>query len=82
MGGAFQIELDFEACKGCGYCLEACPGNVFGPGLGHNAKGYRPPAVARPEGCLGCQGCFMACPDFCLEVREKGPSGEKPEQGP
>jgi 2-oxoglutarate ferredoxin oxidoreductase subunit delta len=68
MAGTFSIELDFEACKGCGYCLEVCPENVFDPGLDHNAKGYRPPVVARPAACLGCRGCFMACPDFCLEV--------------
>ncbi|MDR1309303.1 MAG: ferredoxin family protein [Deltaproteobacteria bacterium] len=68
MAHDFEISLDFEACKGCGYCLEVCPGNVFDPGGVHNGKGYRPPVAARPGDCLGCQGCFMACPDFCLEV--------------
>ncbi|MDR2368345.1 MAG: ferredoxin family protein [Deltaproteobacteria bacterium] len=68
MKEAFSIELDFDACKACGYCLEACPKDVFDPGAAHNAKGYRPPVVARPDDCLGCRGCYMVCPDFCLEI--------------
>jgi 2-oxoglutarate ferredoxin oxidoreductase subunit delta len=75
VGEYFFIDLDFEACKGCGYCLEACPENVFEVGLTHNAKGYRPPEVARPEDCVGCRSCFMVCPDFCLDVKR---SNEKP----
>ncbi|MDR1050950.1 MAG: ferredoxin family protein [Deltaproteobacteria bacterium] len=68
MAKSFVIELDFEACKGCGYCLEVCPRNVFDPGRAFNAKGHQPPVAARVDDCVGCQGCFYACPDFCLEV--------------
>jgi 2-oxoglutarate ferredoxin oxidoreductase subunit delta len=64
----FTVEIDFEACKGCLYCLELCPQSVFEPGERLNAKGFRPPAAARIEDCVGCQGCFFACPDFCLSL--------------
>jgi 2-oxoglutarate ferredoxin oxidoreductase subunit delta len=64
----FRIDLDFEACKGCGYCLEICPRDVFGPGVKYNAKGYLPPLVSKAGDCIGCRRCFLVCPDFCLEV--------------
>jgi NAD-dependent dihydropyrimidine dehydrogenase PreA subunit len=64
----FSIQVDFEVCQGCGYCLEVCPNNVFDPGQDHNDKGYLPPIATRPEDCLGCRSCYMVCPDFCLEI--------------
>jgi 2-oxoglutarate ferredoxin oxidoreductase subunit delta len=65
--------IDFEACKGCLYCLELCPKGVFEPGGRVNSKGFKPPLVARPEDCVLCQGCFHACPDFCLALEPAGP---------
>ena len=29
----FVVELDIEACKECGYCLDVCKKNVFAPGV-------------------------------------------------
>jgi NAD-dependent dihydropyrimidine dehydrogenase PreA subunit len=69
-GGRFSVAIDFQACKGCRYCLALCPASVFDEGSARNARGHAPPLAARPGDCLGCRACFMACPDFCLEIEE------------
>ncbi|MCL5024035.1 MAG: FAD-dependent oxidoreductase, partial [Nitrospirae bacterium] len=66
----FEVELDFEACKECGYCSEVCHMGVFAPGKRFNAKGYRPYEVVNPQNCVGCMNCFWSCPDFCIEIKE------------
>jgi NAD-dependent dihydropyrimidine dehydrogenase PreA subunit len=65
----FTVELDFEACKECGYCLDVCENDVFSPGSKFNAKGYRSMEVKNPENCIGCMKCFYNCPDFCIEIK-------------
>lgn len=65
----FVVELDFEACKECGYCREVCHMNVFDQGDGFNAKGYRPFVATNPQNCVGCMKCFYSCPDFCIEIK-------------
>ncbi len=65
----FTVELDFEACKECGYCREVCHMGVFGQGTRFNAKGYRPLEVKNPDSCVGCMKCFWSCPDFCIEIK-------------
>ena len=64
----FRIELDFEACKECGYCRKVCHMDVFAPEERFNAKGYRPMVVMNPQYCVGCMKCFYSCPDFCIDV--------------
>jgi formate dehydrogenase beta subunit len=65
----FEVELDFEACKECGYCLSVCHMDVFSPGARFNTKGYRALEVKNPENCVGCMKCFYSCPDFCMEIK-------------
>ncbi len=65
----FDVELDPEACKECGYCLDACQMEVFAQGKDYNAKGYRSFVVKSPENCVGCMKCFYSCPDFCIEIK-------------
>ena len=65
----FTVELDFEACKECGYCLDVCENEVFSPGSKFNPKGYRPMEVKNPENCIGCMKCFYNCPDFCITIK-------------
>jgi 2-oxoglutarate ferredoxin oxidoreductase subunit delta len=72
VSGGFTVEVDFEGCKGCLYCLALCPEGVFERGGRLNPKGYEPPVAARPLDCSGCQRCFLACPDFCLSVERSG----------
>jgi NAD-dependent dihydropyrimidine dehydrogenase PreA subunit len=65
----FIVQLDFEACKECGYCLDVCESDVFSPGSNFNAKGYRAMEVRNPQNCIGCMKCFYNCPDFCIEIK-------------
>lgn len=70
---AYRVEVDGEACKDCGYCIEVCPQIIFRQADYLNAKGYRPVKVEETQQCIGCRRCFFACPDFAIDVIEKQP---------
>jgi len=67
----FEVVLDVENCKECGYCAEVCGVETFGPAELFNTKGYRPMEVKSPDWCVGCFQCYFSCPDFAIGVREK-----------
>lgn len=66
----FQVDVDGEACKACGYCIEVCSLGVFSRASSFNRRGYRPVRVAMTERCVGCMRCFYVCPDFAIEIKE------------
>lgn len=66
----FEVVLNTEYCKECGYCAEVCGVNTFAPAEFFNAKGYRPLEVKSSKWCVGCFKCYFACPDFAIDVRE------------
>ncbi len=66
----FEVALNTESCKECGYCAEVCGMNVFKPADRFNAKGYRPEEVRSADWCCGCFKCYFACPDFAIDVKE------------
>jgi formate dehydrogenase beta subunit len=66
----FEVVLNTEYCKECGYCAEVCGVNTFAPAEFFNAKGYRPQEVKSSKWCVGCFKCYFACPDFAIDVRE------------
>jgi len=53
-------------CKGCGYCIEFCPEKVLIESPKLTARGYHPPEVAKPDGCVNCGLCSIICPDFAI----------------
>ncbi len=67
----FEVVLNTDSCKECGYCVEVCGVDTFGPADGFNLKGYRPMEVKSPKWCVGCFKCFFSCPDFAIGVTEK-----------
>lgn len=67
----YDVIVDSEACKDCGYCLAVCPKTVFSQADVFNAKGYRPVRVNSSEKCIGCRRCFFACPDFAIDVKKQ-----------
>jgi 2-oxoglutarate ferredoxin oxidoreductase subunit delta len=58
-------------CKGCAYCVEACPNDVLSVSEKFNEKGYHPPEATDPERCTGCGLCGLICPDFAIWVEEE-----------
>lgn len=66
----FQVIVNPENCKECGYCAEVCKIGAFEPSDIFNIKGYRPMACASPELCVGCLKCYYACPDFAIDIQE------------
>jgi NADPH-dependent glutamate synthase beta subunit-like oxidoreductase/NAD-dependent dihydropyrimidine dehydrogenase PreA subunit len=66
----FEVVLNTESCKECGYCAEVCGMDVFGPAEYFNTKGYRPEEVKLAERCCGCFKCYFACPDFAIDIKE------------
>ncbi|MCK4529025.1 4Fe-4S binding protein [candidate division WOR-3 bacterium] len=61
----FKITVNEEWCKGCGFCVEFCPNEVYEMGED---------AIAHPvheERCIGCYySCEDRCPDFAIEIKE------------
>lgn len=66
----FEVVLNVEYCKECGYCAEVCGVDTFGPAEFFNAKGYRPEEVKTSDWCVGCFKCYFACPDFAIDIIE------------
>ncbi len=69
--GVWDIDLNEETCKACGYCINLCPVDVFAWRKEANKLGWFPVVVAHEENCFGCMLCYQICPDFCLEVTAK-----------
>jgi len=71
------IKIDSDQCKGCGFCVEACPNDVIEIGSQRNAMGYFYAVVKKAKGkddkgCTGCSLCAIMCPEVAIEVyREK-----------
>ncbi len=66
----FEVSVNVESCKECGYCVEVCGVDTFGPADGFNVKGYRPMECKSSDWCVGCFKCFFSCPDFAIDIRE------------
>jgi NADPH-dependent glutamate synthase beta subunit-like oxidoreductase len=66
----FDVVLNTEYCKECGYCAEVCGMEVFGPAEVYNTKGYRPEEVKSSNWCCGCFKCYFSCPDFAIDIKE------------
>jgi len=61
-----------ELCKGCGFCIEACPEDVI-----HWSKelgAYGTPTVeVDAAACTACRTCADRCPDCALDVDRTTP---------
>ena len=66
----FEVVVNTDYCKECGYWLEVCGVNTFGPADRFNVKGYRPMESKTSDHCVGCFKCFFVCPDFAIDVYE------------
>ena len=62
------IKIQKERCKGCGYCVDACPVKALSISSQFNAIGYFPAGVEFKDRCTGCGICATVCPDIAITV--------------
>ena len=60
------VHINWDRCKGCGFCVEFCPPKVLTLSENYNAHGYHPPYLINDQGCTGCDLCGLYCPDFAI----------------
>lgn len=64
-----KIIIYKELCKGCAYCVEACPFGIIVIDSGFNKKGFFPAVVnGADDRCTGCAMCAQMCPEIAIEV--------------
>ncbi len=73
MKGMIAIERD--RCKGCKYCILACPKGVIVMGSEFNMSGYFPATVGESGTCNGCALCAQMCPEIAIRVWKEEEGG-------
>ncbi len=63
-----KVKFDIEECKGCEYCIKACPFKVLRMSEGINKKGYHYAEAVNADKCTNCGLCYRVCPDAVIEV--------------
>ena len=63
-----KIVINREVCKGCGYCITACPNGIIVLDKDFNAMSNHPAAAVKDGTCNGCGFCAIICPDIAIEV--------------
>lgn len=63
-----HIIIDETRCKGCGFCIDACPRNLISLSGTPNSLGFTVAVFANPEACTGCTLCAEMCPDVAITV--------------
>ncbi len=63
--------LMIQWCKGCGYCVKACPKGALHLGDRINDASYRYVELDE-EKCITCGICRLVCPDCVFKFVEEG----------
>lgn len=64
-----KMVLHVEKCKGCKYCVKACPKQAISESAVYNKKGYAQMQVDTAK-CVLCGACYTVCPDYVYEIVE------------
>jgi len=64
--GVTTLQLDTEACVGCGMCESVCPHTVF------QMKGKKA-EIEDLDGCMECGACARNCPTGAIRVTPGDP---------
>jgi 2-oxoglutarate ferredoxin oxidoreductase subunit delta len=64
-----KVTFDYEKCKGCLLCVNACPVHILYQDMeALNKNGYNIIKVSEPDKCIGCAFCAIMCPDSVIKV--------------
>lgn len=64
----YDVSVNDQLCKECGFCQEVCSLSVFETADSFNVQGYRPTLVKKDARCIGCLRCLYICPDFAISI--------------
>lgn len=59
--GVVTLELDLQACTGCGTCVTVCPHEVF-------ELADKKVHLRDRDACMECGACAINCPEGALAV--------------
>ncbi|MBQ3123202.1 MAG: 4Fe-4S binding protein [Firmicutes bacterium] len=62
-----KINYNASRCKGCHYCVTACPKKCVTPSGEFNGMGYETVVFNEAE-CIACTSCYTMCPDYAIEI--------------
>jgi 2-oxoglutarate ferredoxin oxidoreductase subunit delta len=65
------IKIIEDYCKGCGYCVEICPKQIFKESKKTNKKGYMMPEINGFDSCTYCKKCELICPEMAISVEKE-----------
>jgi len=68
MGRKGRIAIQRDLCKGCKYCVLACPKGILEIESTLNKLGYFPARSKKGNSCTGCALCARMCPEIAIEV--------------
>jgi len=63
-----MIVIDKELCKGCAFCVDACPLEIIALEDTFNRKGFFTAHLKYSDKCTGCAMCAQMCPEIAIEV--------------
>lgn len=64
----YIVTINLEKCKGCGDCVDACPGQALAV-VEKDGKKYAM-FTGNPDDCLGCLSCQETCEEGAITVTE------------
>ena len=62
-----KLHVDTSRCKGCGYCIAACPKKAI-EFSGEISKKGDDTVKVNEELCVQCGACYRVCPDYVFEI--------------
>jgi 2-oxoglutarate ferredoxin oxidoreductase subunit delta len=63
-----RIHVRQDECKGCRFCVDICPKQVYEMADHYNVRGYRVPEVCDEVACVACRRCETICPELAIYI--------------